>query len=630
MKRFFIVIIGFIATQYSANAQQDSPLYLDSIQINWVNAKYNEMSLDQKVGQLFIVAAYSNRDASHESEIEKLISEQQIGGLIFMQDQAENQINLTNRFQNVAKIPLLIGMDAEWGLAMRLKNVERFPWNMTLGALRDNQLTYQVGQNIAFQSQRMGVHFNFAPSIDVNVNPNNPIIGNRSFGSDPLRVGENGTAYMKGLQNNRVMASAKHFPGHGDTDKDSHKTLPTISANFNDLEKYHIAPFKKLIDEGVHSVMVAHLNVPAMDDSGLPTTLSSKVITDYLKGTLGFKGIVITDALNMEGVAKGRQSGEIDYLAFKAGNDVLLFSQNVKDGKARIIKAIESGDIPESRLEESVKKILMAKYLVGLNEVKPLEPKDVLQDLNSNQYKALTNKIFEKATTLVKNEASVLPIKNIEDIKVAFVPLEQNDYQTFFQTLNRYTKVDLIELSNASQINRLVNYDYVIFGAFLSNETVYKSYKLSAHSKMIIESVPTDKKVILSLFTSPYGLKDLNLKNTDAVLVQYQNTKDAQSASAQAIFGAIDVDGILPVDVNKDFEAGKSIPLKKINRLGEAIPETVGLNSEILSKIDQIAEDAVSKAYTPGMQILVAKDNKIVYDKAFGNHTKSEKKSKHF
>ena len=626
MKRFFIAIVGFIATQYSANAQQDSPLYLDSIQINWVNAKYNEMSLDQKVGQLFIVAAYSNRDTNHESEIEKLITQEQIGGLIFMQDQAENQINLTNRFQNVAKIPLMIGMDAEWGLAMRLKNVERFPWNMTLGALRDNQLTYQVGQNIAFQAQRMGVHFNFAPSIDVNVNPNNPIIGNRSFGSDPLRVGENGTAYMKGLQNNRVMASAKHFPGHGDTDKDSHKTLPTISANFNDLEKYHIAPFKKLIDEGVHSVMVAHLNVPAMDNSGLPTTLSSKVITDYLKGTLGFKGIVITDALNMEGVAKGRLPGEIDYLAFKAGNDVLLFSQNVKDGKARIIKAIESGDIPESRLEESVKKILMAKYLVGLNEVKPLESKNVLQNLNSNQYKALTNKIFEKATTLVKNEASVLPIKNIEDIKVAFVPLEQNDYQTFYQTLNRYTKVDMIKVNNVAQISQLKAYDYVILGAFLSNETVYKSYKLSENSKRIIENMPVDQNVILSIFTSPYGLKDLNLKNTDAVLVQYQNTQDAQSASAQAIFGAIDVDGILPVDVNKDFEAGKSIPLKKINRLGEALPETVGLNSEILSKIDQIAEDAVAKAYTPGMQILVAKDNKIVYDKAFRNHTKSEKK----
>ena len=626
MKRFFIAIVGFIATQYSANAQQDSPLYLDSIQINWVNAKYNEMSLDQKVGQLFIVAAYSNRDTNHESEIEKLITQEQIGGLIFMQDQAENQINLTNRFQNVAKIPLMIGMDAEWGLAMRLKNVERFPWNMILGALRDNQLTYQVGQNIAFQAQRMGVHFNFAPSIDVNVNPNNPIIGNRSFGSDPFRVGENGTAYMKGLQNNRVMASAKHFPGHGDTDKDSHKTLPTISASFNDLEKYHIAPFKKLIDEGVHSVMVAHLNVPAMDNSGLPTTLSSKVITDYLKGTLGFKGIVITDALNMEGVAKGRLPGEIDYLAFKAGNDVLLFSQNVKDGKARIIKAIETGDISESRLEESVKKILMAKYLVGLNEVKPLETKNVLQDLNSNQYKALTNKIFEKATTLVKNEASVLPIKNIEDIKVAFVPLEQNDYQTFYQTLNRYTKVDMIKVNNVAQISQLKAYDYVILGAFLSNETVYKSYKLSENSKRIIENMPVDQNVILSIFTSPYGLKDLNLKNTDAVLVQYQNTQDAQSASAQAIFGAIDVDGILPVDVNKDFEAGKSIPLKKINRLGEALPETVGLNSEILSKIDQIAEDAVAKAYTPGMQILVAKDNKIVYDKAFGNHTKSEKK----
>ncbi len=594
--------------------------------MNWVNQKYDEMTMDQRVGQLFIVAAYSNRDAIHESEIEKLVTDENIGGLIFMQDLVDNQISMTNRYQSVAKIPLLIGMDAEWGLAMRLKNVERFPWNMTLGALKDNQLVYQVGQNIAFQAQRMGVHFNFAPSIDVNVNPNNPIIGNRSFGSNPDRVAEKGIAYMNGLQKNRVISSAKHFPGHGDTDQDSHKTLPQISANLTDLEKYHIAPFKKLIENGVQSVMVAHLNVPALDDSGTPSTLSSKIITDYLKNKLGFKGIVITDALNMEGVAKGRNAGEIDYLAFKAGNDVLLFSQNVKDGKAKIIQAVESGEIPESRIEESVKKILMAKYLVGLNNLKPIEPANALQDLNSNQYLALSNKIYEKATTLVKNERQVLPIKNLVNQKIAFVPLEQNDYQTYFETLNRYSKVDLVEVKNQNQINKLKDYDYVIVAAFLSNETVYKSYKLSDNSKKILESLPKDQKVIFSLFTSPYGLKDLNLTNVDAVLLNYQNVKDAQSASAQAIFGAISVDGILPVDVNQDYKEGKNIFLKSINRLGEALPETVGLDSNILSKIGQIAEDAIAESYTPGMQILVAKDNKIIYDKAFGNQTKEEKK----
>jgi len=626
MKKIFLTVITFISIQYQSKAQIDSPLYQDSIQMNWVNQKYDEMTMDQRVGQLFIVAAYSNRDAIHESEIEKLVTDENIGGLIFMQDLVDNQISMTNRYQSVAKIPLLIGMDAEWGLAMRLKNVERFPWNMTLGALKDNQLVYQVGQNIAFQAQRMGVHFNFAPSIDVNVNPNNPIIGNRSFGSNPDRVAEKGIAYMNGLQKNRVISSAKHFPGHGDTDQDSHKTLPQISANLTDLEKYHIAPFKKLIENGVQSVMVAHLNVPALDDSGTPSTLSSKIITDYLKNKLGFKGIVITDALNMEGVAKGRNAGEIDYLAFKAGNDVLLFSQNVKDGKAKIIQAVESGEIPESRIEESVKKILMAKYLVGLNNLKPIEPANALQDLNSNQYLALSNKIYEKATTLVKNERQVLPIKNLVNQKIAFVPLEQNDYQTYFETLNRYSKVDLVEVKNQNQINKLKDYDYVIVAAFLSNETVYKSYKLSDNSKKILESLPKDQKVIFSLFTSPYGLKDLNLTNVDAVLLNYQNVKDAQSASAQAIFGAISVDGILPVDVNQDYKEGKNIFLKSINRLGEALPETVGLDSNILSKIGQIAEDAIAESYTPGMQILVAKDNKIIYDKAFGNQTKEEKK----
>ena len=559
MKKLMILSITALFFSTSVNAQRKHPLYMDTIQLKWVNDTYDKMSMDERVGQLFMVAAYSNKDAEHEAEIEQLVRDEKIGGLIFMQDQAVRQIELTNRFQKASKIPLLIGMDAEWGLAQRLKDVKRFPWNITLGALRRNILVYNVGKSIADQANRMGVKFDFAPSVDVNVNPNNPIIGNRSFGSNPENVWLKGESLMRGLQKNNVLSSAKHFPGHGDTDQDSHKTLPVIHANKEDLEKYHIQPFVKMIQSSVPSIMVSHLDVPALDDSGTPATLSKKIITDYLKETLNFRGIVITDALNMDGITKGRSAGEIDYLAFLAGNDILLFSQKVKDGKAKIIEGLTNGSIPQARLEESVKKILLAKYKVGLTTFVPIDTANVLADLNKKEFADLTKNIFEEATTLLKNEGDVLPIDAKKQSKIAFVPLERNDYQQFYQSLNSFAKVDLVEVKSAKELNKLKKYDQVIIGAFMSDENVYQPYTLSKTSKDILSKLPANKKYFFSLFTSPYGLRDLDVSKIDALLVQYQNTTDAQEASAKAIFGKIVPNGVLPVDVNSQWKEGDGI-----------------------------------------------------------------------
>ena len=580
MKKYFLALITTISVACTGRAQEQSPLYIDSLQLKWVDEQYNALSLDEKVGQLFIVAAYSNKDEAHETEILKLIQEEKIGGLIFMQDQAVKQIELTNRYQAASKIPLMIGVDGEWGLAMRLKGVERFPWNMTMGALENEELVYKAGVQIGKQSNRMGIHFNFAPSVDVNVNPNNPIIGNRSYGSDPDNVAKKGSAFMRGQQSMRVLASAKHFPGHGDTDQDSHKTLPLISANKADLEKYHVAPFRELIKNGVQAVMVAHLNVPALEpDSKIPSTLSKKIVTDYLKGELGFKGIIITDALNMDGVAKMYAPGEVDYRAFVAGNDFLLFSQGVKVGKKKIIDALEKGEITEERLAESVKKILMAKYLVGLNHFQPLNPTNVFEDLNSDENAALTFKIFEDAITIIKNEENVLPIQDVTK-KIAFVPLEQTDYKIFYDQLRKHADVKLVKVDNPSQITKLAGYDYVIYGAFLSNETVYKPYKLSANSKAILKATPADKKSILSLFTSPYGLKDLDLETIDGVIINYQNTDQTKQISPQVIFGSVPSKGKLPVTVNDKLQYGKKIQINDLHRLGIDEPTNVGVEKK--------------------------------------------------
>lgn len=625
MKKFFCLFSVLIFTQI-LNAQQDSPFYVDSLQVKWVEEKYNSMTLEEKVGQLFVVAAYSNRDAAHEAEIENLVKNEAIGGLIFMQDLAVKQAELTNRYNKVAKIPLLIGMDAEWGLAMRLKEVKRFPWAMAVGAVEDNYLVKQMGNAIGEQANTMGVHFNFAPVVDVNTNPKNPIIGNRSFGSDVENVAQKGIHYMLGMKEKGVLASAKHFPGHGDTSQDSHKTLPLVNHDVSRLKSVELAPFQKLIDAGVPAIMVAHLNVPALDNSGLPSTLSKKIITDLLKNEMNFKGLIVTDALNMDGVAKAYPPGEVDARAFEAGNDILLFSQAVKTGKQKIIAKINSGEISEERLAESVKKILMAKYFVGLHNSKPIDTKDLVLRLNPPAHQALTSKLYENAATLIKNESDLLPIKNLAETKIAFVPLEEAEFETFHQNLNFHVQTDLVRIKSVSEVSKLKDYDYVIIGFHKSNETAYKSYKISANSNAILKAASAQNNTIAVVFGSPYGLMDLDLTSTKAALVMYQNLDMTQNAAAGIIFGAIGAKGKLPVDVNAEWKYGKSLKTESLQRLGFAIPEAVGLKPEIIQQIDQLAQKAIDEGTTPGLQIVAAKNGKVIYDKSFGYQTIERKK----
>lgn len=625
MKKLFALFVVLIISQ-TLIAQQSSPLFVDSLQMKWVNEKYNAMTLEEKVGQLFIVAAYSNKDAAHESEIENLVKTEAIGGLIFMQDLAVKQAELTNRYNKVSKIPLLIGMDAEWGLAMRLKEVNRFPWAMAVGAVEDNSLVKQMGNAIGEQARTMGVNFNFAPVVDVNTNPQNPIIGNRSYGSDVENVSQKGINYMLGMKEKGVLASAKHFPGHGDTSQDSHKTLPVVDHDLARLKSVELAPFQKLIDAGVPAIMVAHLNVPALDNSGLPTTLSKKVVTDLLKNEMHFQGLIITDALNMDGVAKAYPPGEVDLRAFEAGNDILLFSQNVKTAKQKIIEKINAGEISEERLAESVRKILMAKYFVGLNNYKPLDSKDLLSKLNNPAYQALTAQLYENAATLIKNEGNILPIQNLANIKIAYVPLEEAEYETFYQNLNFHVTTDLVKIKSVSEVSKLKGYDYVIIGLHKSNETPYKSYKISDGSKAIIKAASESNNTIVALFGSPYGLTDLDLSSTKAAMVLYQNLDMTQNVAAGIIFGAIGAKGKLPIEVNSEWKFGKSLKTESMQRLGFAVPEAVGLKPEIIQQIDQLAQKAIDEGTTPGLQIVAAKNGKVVYDKSFGYQTIERKK----
>ncbi|WP_379965900.1 glycoside hydrolase family 3 protein [Epilithonimonas sp. UC225_85] len=556
MKRlslFFIILISqFLYCQYQPKNISSSDLKKAN---EWVDKTYNSLSQDEKLGQLFIVALYTNKDEAHINQIRNIITNDKIGGLILMQDDAAREINLVNEFQSKSKVPLMIGMDAEWGLFQRIAKAHKYPWAITLGAIQDKNLIYEMSSKIAEDCKRMGINWDFAPVVDVNTNPNNPIIGNRSFGSDVNNVVNSALAYSNGLQDNKILAAIKHFPGHGDTNKDSHLDLPVVSHNMDRLEKIELAPFKALMNKGIGGVMVAHLYVPSLEnEKGIPASISKKIVTGLLKEKYGYKGLIITDALNMGAVANKFKAGELDALAFEAGNDLMLFSQDVATGKSLILKGIENGKIPQSRVEESVKKILLTKYFLGLNQYSNINPENVADDLNNAPHSEIVQKMYSNALTLIKDDKKLLPLDCKETYY--YVPLEEAGYETFLNQLNTGTT---IILKKASEITSIPANSKVIVGFHKDNSTAYKPYKISDTSKKILSEFSQNQNVILDVFGSPYALKDIDISKVSTVLVSYENNDDAMKATANGILGQTKIWGRLPVLVNDNLKYGMGI-----------------------------------------------------------------------
>lgn len=548
----FILIFANLSAQYfpknaPKNLEQKAEKYADSL--------YQQLSLDEKIGQLYIVALYNNRGEEEIQKIRNLVEKEKIGGLILMQDNAEKHIQLLNEFQGKSKVKMMIGIDGEWGLFQRFPAAHKFPRAMTLGAIQDNSLIYEMTSKIAEDCKRMGIYWDFAPVVDVNTNPANPIIGNRSFGSDINNVIAKGLAYAQGLQDNGVLASMKHFPGHGDTDTDSHLDLPVVSHNLERLNSIELAPFKALLDKKIGGVMVAHLYVPALEkQSGIPASVSYDIITNLLKKSYQYDGLIITDALNMIAVAKKFPAGELDLRAFKAGNDIMLFSQDVPNGKSLIKSALEKGEISENRLAESVKKILKTKYFLGLQNLKSINSENINEDLNNASHAELSEKLYSNAITLLKDEKNLLPLSCSKTYY--YLPLEEAPFQTFVENLNLGTTVKLISKNEIAQIPENST---VIVGFHKDNSTAYKSYKISQESKDILAELSKKQNVILDVFGSPYALKDVNISKISSVLVSYENNDLSMKASAKALLGKTKISGKLPVIVNENLKAGSGI-----------------------------------------------------------------------
>ena len=596
----------------------------------WVDSVYDKLTFEEKIGQLFMVAAYSNKDSTHTNAIDKLIKENKIGGLIFFQGGPVRQANLTNHYQSISKTPLFIGIDAEWGLSMRLDSTYFYPWNMTLGAIRDSKLIEKVGVKMGQESKRMGIHFNFAPVLDINTNPKNPIIGFRSFGENKENVTNSALALMKGVQSQGVFSTGKHFPGHGDTETDSHSSLPMVNFSEERLNQVEFYPYRKLFHEGLASVMVAHLSVPSIEPRpNYPSSISYNVVTNILQKRLGFNGLIFTDALNMKGASNYKNldgtslnPGDIDLNAFLAGNDILLFSENVPMASEAICRAYQNGFFPEERLEISVKKILKFKYFAGLNHLKPINTTNLVKEINPISNKALQYQLYENAITVIQNKNEILPIKNLENNKIAYVKLGDDGNSSFVSTLKKYTEVTEVSDENIDSLNvKLKAFSTVIVG-FHKMDKAWKKHDFSEKELLWLQEIAKNNSVILDVFAKPYSLMPIKEFDTiEGIIVSYQNGDISQEVSAELIFGAIEAKGKLPVSISESFPVNLGLSTEKTNRLGFTEPENVGMNSESLSKIDALALKAIDGKMAPGIQVLVARKGKVIYQKSFGSPT---------
>jgi beta-N-acetylhexosaminidase len=620
--RFYIVTL-LLALQAMAQSPKVFNDYKSPAEKSWADSVYTTMTFDEKVGQLFMVAAYSNKDSAHVRGVDKLVTEYKVGGVIFFQGGPVRQAKLTNRYQKKAKVPLFVGIDAEWGLSMRLDSTYRYPWNMTLGAVQDMKLIKKMGYQMAQQNRRMGIHFNFAPVTDININPNNPIIGNRSFGEDKINVTDRSLALMEGIQEGGIYATGKHFPGHGDTATDSHVGLPSLPFDKQRLYDVELYPYKKLFDAGLASIMVAHLNVPAIEPTpGVPTSLSYNTITNIAQGEMGFKGLIFTDALNMKGAANYLQPGEIDLEAFLAGNDVLLFAENVPVAVEKFRQAYADSVLTDARLEFSVKKILAYKYRAGLNKYKPVGLNNLYAELNAAEYDDLNYQLYENAVTVLKNEQELVPVMALEDEKVAYIKMGDDDGAGYLEMLQKYADVtEVKEDTLAKAQEKLKEYTTVVIG-YHKADGAWKKHDFSTKELEWIDAIAKDKKVVLTVFAKPYTLTAIkDFSNIETLILGYQNNIIAQTVAAEIVFGAVSAKGKLPVSIGSAFKVNDGLQTRQTDRLGFTTPGNVGMSPAILTNIDMIAQRAISGKMTPGLQVLVARHGKVIYQKSFGYHT---------
>ncbi len=598
----------------------------------WADSVYQSLTMEERIAQLIFVRANYSGQPYMEEEVDGFISEYNIGGVVFFKGNPLDQARQTNKWNILAKTPLLIAMDAEWGLGMRLNGTVSYPLQMTLGAVENNAFIYRMGAGIGEQCRRMGIQINLAPVVDVNNNPENPVIGMRSFGENPQQVSQKAYQYMKGLQDKGIIACAKHFPGHGNTNTDSHLDLPVIKASKKELRNVELVPFQYLIDNGVSAVMTAHLAVPALDNKrNRASSLSEKIVSGYLKKKMGFNGLVITDGLDMKGVTKNNKKGKVALKALMAGNDILLIPDDIPASVQVIKEAVEKGKVSEKRLAESCKKILRYKYLSGAWKKQPVDTTRLLADLNKTSYGQTVRELFGEAITVVKNEESILPLAYPDTLHPAILIIGDTEETEFEKPLKDFMPFDVFRLPHDAGmadkqqvLESLEKYNLVVVAVVNTNISAAKRYGISESDVQFIDHVARSKPVVLDLFSSPYALGFFSgTADFKAIVISYQDKPYMQKVSAEAILGIHKASGRLPVSI-AGFPAGTGILISK-SRLSYASPGELGIDTSFLRKVDSIALSGIDTGAYPGCQILAAKDGYIFYQKSFGYQTYDKK-----
>ncbi|WP_285010013.1 glycoside hydrolase family 3 protein [Pedobacter faecalis] len=560
--KYIIALSTLITAFFSAGAQSS---YLQALETPnpWVDSVFKSLNKTEKIAQLFFVRAHTNRGKAYEDSVAKVIKRERIGGLVFFQGGPGRQAVLTNTYQSLAEVPLLIMSDGEWGLGMRLDSTVAYPYQMALGAIQQPQLLYRMGQEIAKDYKRIGMHMNLAPDVDINNNINNPVINYRSFGDNKYHVTARAGAYMKGMQDGGLLVTLKHFPGHGDTDVDSHYDLPLLPFSRERLDSLEIYPFRELIQAGAAGVMIAHMNIPALDPTkNIPSTLSRPIVQGILKDGLGFKGLVVTDAMEMKGVVKHFPEGEADVMSIVAGNDILELSENSRRGIRMVRRAVRQERIPMERIDESVKKILTAKYWAGLHTRDTINEHHVYDDVNRAESMHLRKELANAAMTMVKGKSYINTLSPAK--RTVIVAVGTPDETLFQRELRSYysgsTTYRLDKNASANQISAVMRnigtQDQIIVSIHDTRVRPGNNIPLSADLKMFIRDMAA-RKASFALFANPYNLAVLpGLEQAGALLLAYQKEDFMQQAAADVFKNKLVPTGKLPVTVNAYFKAG--------------------------------------------------------------------------
>ena len=554
----------------------DSRLVLDKEARDWVDRHLREMSLEQKVGQLMVPATgthFTNLGSEKFQRIEQDIVRYHVGGYHTFRGEVLSAALLIRRMQALAAVPLLITADLEGGAGLIFRGGTRFPKAMALGATFDPSNAYRVGQVTALEAAKIGVNVNFYPVVDVNNNPRNPIINIRSFGEDPAQVSKMATAYIRGIQRNGILATAKHFPGHGDTSRDSHLELPTIEVSRDRLNKVELPPFQAAIEAGTEAIMTAHLYLPALEqEPGLPATLSRRIVTQLLRDELSFRGLIFTDAMTMRGITTHYSEAEAALRAIQAGADIILHPPDVETTFKGILEAVRQGRISQHRLNQSVRRVLEAKAKLGLHQYSLANFSDIDQDVGKLEHQLQAQKIVESAVTLVRDQGNVLPIRPESGATVLMLTLmdQPRSSDSRGQTLvrefqRRHAKTTHLKVLPATSLTEIglieklaESVDYIVVGAYIRVAAYKGSISLSQNQLRLLNHLCTvQRPFVLVLFGSPYLLTFVPQLPT--YILTYEDYSGAERAAVKAILGEIPFRGKLPISLPGLYPFGHGI-----------------------------------------------------------------------